>query len=135
MGADLVVSCLAIRVDRKPDWEAAHAWLKQNEDKAIDAWLLHEEELTDRDPPARSEIVELLHEAINEVANGLDGGSRQISWVRFGDYRIYMTGGMTWGDDPTDEFGPWETFKCVPGLSEAAGFEWPEGTLDAAEVE
>ena len=53
-------------------------------------------------------------------------GTREVTWHRYGDIQEWITGGQTWGDDPTEAFGTWGSTwdicdDLAPGLLAAVG--------------
>lgn len=53
----------------------------------------------------RREIIQQYQSMAEEVAYSVN--SREVTGWRFGEATIYFTGGMSWGDDPTEVFGLW----------------------------
>lgn len=45
--------------------------------------------------------------------------SRECSYMTFEGYDIYLTGGMSWGDAPTDAFDAFGQFNALPSCIHA----------------
>ena len=78
-----------------------------------------------------------LHELTrHSVENALDNvrfaidcltesSGRDVGWLEFGEYRLWYTGGMSWGDIPTTSYDWFHAIDgCVP-VSKALGLTWP----------
>ena len=115
MGADLILATVEIR-ETEPECQARLARMTFTEaDMArleyCGSWLMGEE----WDETMPDKIRELLKDAINTVYNA-DG--RDVSGlVVDGDRSFVITGGTSWGDDPSaewDDFNLFREFLCYP---------------------
>lgn len=60
------------------------------------------------------EIRDYLHEAVDVVYQALEGERRDAGWWKDPEGLPYVvTGGMTWGDDPTDAWRPVMAFDMA----------------------
>lgn len=61
---------------------------------------------------AGSEL-EWVQAKLREALEAIHGGSREVTWIQAGDQhspRIWVTGGMSWGDNPTEV---WDAFQVL----------------------
>lgn len=67
---------------------------------------------------------DLLRTLATEVVESLN--RRDVTTLRIFGWELYVTGGMTWGDDPTETFNLWNQLWQLgllgEGLYEALGF-------------
>ena len=104
MGADLILSFLYIEKDKQPNWEAGK--------KAL-AGLLENE---DEDPlPTEKDIEDLFNAWADKY--------RDAVLVNIGEYAVLISGGMSWGDDPTDTYAVIDRVANYPQVYEAMGFK------------
>lgn len=118
MGADLIMNALALRPGlSEPDWDAGRNFVHNNNPpKVTDYDLDMVWNLADGEDLTRSDLRRLLI----ELEQAFDG--REVDWIQVGDFRVYLTGGMSWGGEPTDSFALFQKFQSVPGLMKACGF-------------
>lgn len=133
MGADMIVSVLAVKRGTQPNFDGGRNFLRTIK---IDDPLLDELDnygvldLDDFQDDKGGIDVEMLRknllDKIDELSEALDG--RGMTTISVRDLDLYITGGMSWGDD-TDEGNLISTLDAVPGLTGAMGFErWWEET-------
>lgn len=64
-----------------------------------------------------SEILDCIQEHVNTYWSWAEKGEPRDVNTIFKDGRsFYITGGMSWGDEPTDSFGTFEVFDRVPAV-------------------
>lgn len=102
MGADYLSATLVAEVNDdgtpKLDWAAGHA--------VIDALPVDQETLDSMEyGETWSEVVAALHAVLKEVEDSLHG--RDVGSWRLGPLIIFESGGMSWGDAPTDACDVW----------------------------
>jgi hypothetical protein len=97
MGADMCFSLFYEPSDMpfKPDWNKGF--------KAIDSYIKagkisHFDYISD-DPKT---LKSALYEKLTNVKNAYENGSRELTELYLSPYKIYVTGGMSWGDAPSD---------------------------------
>jgi hypothetical protein len=121
MGADLLIAALVIDAGREPDFAAARA--------ALD--LLHQEQVeipdqfSDHDPGTEAgleAISESLCDSLAELEEALQE-SRELASFELRGATVFLTGGMSWGDTPTELFDTFNRLWAVPSVLAAAGFE------------
>ena len=115
MGADLILETVEIR-ETEPECQARLARMTFTEAdmtrlEFCGSWLMGEE----WDETMPDKIRELLKDAINTVynANGRDVSSLVID----GNRSFVITGGTSWGDEPSaewDDFNLFHEFLCYP---------------------
>lgn len=127
MGADLLVAHLPYRADTDLDFAAARAWIEDN------VGLVHERS-TGEDPAdvpndetagTRDEYLRM----IGHVEQAASFEARDATILSVFEYRVLLSGGMSWGDSPTDAFNAiFDLWQHAPEALRAAGF-----LLDAEE--
>ncbi|WP_217924963.1 hypothetical protein [Miltoncostaea oceani] len=121
MGVAFLCTVARIDEDRAPDWAAA-----QEAIEAFSIETLAEED--DRDPSlyvfndvtdeqARASLASDLADFRSEI----EGPGPMLAWVVVGGSRIYITGGMSYGDEPNELFGSMVRLEEC-GVLSAAGF-------------
>ena len=67
-----------------------------------DSYVMDEEE--DEVPPeeAKRIILRVVEEGFNRIP------FRDVAHLTIGDREVYLTGGLTWGDSPTDSYDPFQ---------------------------
>ena len=121
MGADMFISALATRRGTDLDWDAAEPAIC-----ALDRQELERiaDELGWGDD---GDVAAQLRAAVQAAREALTGGSRELAILRVGDWDIYLTGGLSTGDTPTDLFDVFWALE-VSGLDRVIGFSWPTPT-------
>ena len=59
----------------------------------------------------RDELVNVIEEALKESTLN---DRRDVTFFEFLGYTLYITGGMSWGDAPTDAYTIFEKFNYLP---------------------
>lgn len=121
MGMSMPIAALPIPDGVTPAWGALHEALDAMSDEQLAAlehdylYFLEGEELDAESMRAR------LRQVAATVQGAIEGGSRELNELRVPGWRIYVTGGASWGDPPTELY---EHFCDLgeTGLAEAAGF-------------
>jgi len=65
----------------------------------------------------------LAREKMKEIVNEFFGclSLRDVGNIRFKGYEIYLSGGMSWGDSPTDSYNTMNKFNLLPTSILSAG--------------
>jgi hypothetical protein len=121
MGADMLIASLVISNGTLPDFAAAH--------RRIEALTLADidepDEFLDLPDPGTPEGVltlrEDLHRRLAELEQALVG--REFTWTDVRGAKVYVTGGLSWGDSPTEAFALVDRLRAARGVLAAAGFE------------
>lgn len=61
-----------------------------------------------------TEVKKDFTEIINNVFDGLQDGYRDITTISHKGDNLYITGGMSWGDSPTDSYNLFYRFNYLP---------------------
>lgn len=114
MGADMLVSCAVIGKDAHPNWAAAVTAIAE---VAQDADEFHTE---GRD--LDEEVRPLLTAALERFRKYVEGGyDRQLTCLHVGEHLVYLSGGLSWGDSPTEACEEIDALNAC-GILQAAGF-------------
>lgn len=128
MGADMCIVCLYWDRKRKLNWKAGIKAIKalkyiKNEDGvmlvASDAGMDYKQETL-----------------LGYLKDLEDSSGRRDVWeANFGHLSVLITGGMTWGDDPSDLYTAITALQEVDyDILRAVGFELPEDDTDYREL-
>lgn len=133
MGADLIISAVAMRRDREEDQEGARRWIDRQTYASLAArkdscyeveTLLEDAEEAANTEADRDEAVRAALRSLLDEWNAAPSW-RDVGQLTFGEWNILLTGGMSWGDDPTESFGTFERLIGT-GLATVLGYGWPE---------
>jgi len=122
MGADLLVMSIHWTQKKKEKPEKGFQTRCAQIDCAIDriTRIPHEDRLMDINPdyqdtwaelPTVDEYKQYLYDLVDELRKAW--GARDTAFLQYGDQRVFLTGGMSWGDSPG------ETFDLLTKLSYA----------------
>jgi len=101
MGADLLIYTLTWDKKRKLNWNAGYKLIKSL--KEVPKLLMIADGGKDSDD--LEEIKNTLNSDLTELKDAVRaGGRRDVSLISLGHLNILWTGGMSWGDDPTEMF-------------------------------
>jgi len=121
MGADMLVSCFFEPIDKdfKPDWEGTSKYLEEQ----IKKWIKKDTVPACIDYMGEpEEAASTVRSALEEVKNAYEQGDhRELTSLEFPPYRVYLTGGMSWGDSPSEIFNSINTLNEL-NLLDKAGF-------------
>jgi len=125
MGADLCISLVQIKKRVKPKWKAGmmaiNALEKEWKKKYKPDEMMDEgNNIYDSTYP---DAVKLLKEDLNDFKDAIADRRRDTVCIEVGIYYLYLTGGMSWGDAPTDMYHPMDRL-IEYGITEAMGFEF-----------
>ena len=120
MGADFLLASLVIDRERSPDFAAGHAAIERLSSDDVEV----RDEFFDEEPDTEegmAAIREALRDALSDLEHGL--ASREVEWICVRGATVYITGGMSHGDTPTELFGTIARLRAVKGVLAAVGFE------------
>ena len=120
MGADLLITALVVDENRELDYEAADRAIA-----ALDALDILEPDYFDEDPDEPEGLEQIrasLRADLRELREAIEGYF-EIALVHIRGATVYLTGGMTWGDGPTEVWDVIARLRAVRGVLAAAGFE------------
>ena len=116
MGADFLCFIVGMPIGQEPRWdlvddkqwkEAAETWIKERGDKGADI----------------EGVIKDLKAQVAEVKDAWNGGYRRDASVfHRGHEKVLITGGLSWGDDPTDMFATIQDLYDS-GLIDTLGFD------------
>jgi hypothetical protein len=96
MGADLILVC----AERTATYDQAKARLSTLDNKKVGSVFCYGDE------PEEDDKTDYLAELLTDLDVVYSDDRRDTSVMRLGDVTYVMTGGMSWGDIPTDAFDP-----------------------------
>ena len=126
MGADFIYYALTWVKGQKLDWNAGKAYIRK---LAKDSYKEEKEEI----PEDERDLVVSCNFGINytvsdlemymeDVQYGIGGRRRDCNVCHLGHLEVLLTGGMSWGDSPTDLCGAMQAIWDCEGLAKAIGF-------------
>jgi hypothetical protein len=137
MGACLMVTCAVIDDEETPDWEAAELHIKnmtvdEFDDNPVlldqfdpDLVCYHEDAENDDETSEKLNIEPLrdrLRADVREFREGLDGDRADIDYLLVRGAKVWVTGGMSFGDHPSELCAPIHRLHLA-GILAAAGFD------------
>jgi hypothetical protein len=120
MGADLLIACFSEPMDKnfKPDWDKARTWIEEQSKVWIKTDTLPNEiDWMGEPEDAGKQLLGYLQ----QVEEAYDAGRRDLCSLEFPPVRVHLTGGMSWGDDPSDIYQPINILNEL-GLLDMVGF-------------
>ncbi len=145
MGADLLMAVLTLENDgRDPDFGAAHEELKRITLRRIKDSNISLEDAYPDCPLSEAKMrfeagdiegaeVEVDDGGIfscDKIIRYLDtleeayaGGARDSMFITIGHLRVFITGGMSWGDSPSDTFEAISSLQQIPEIWNKLGFD------------
>jgi hypothetical protein len=121
MGADLLITALVIDQGRTPDFAAAHASIDSVTSDRVEL----PDEFWDHDPET-DEGIDAIRDELRASLSDLEAAlkqSRELTWLQTRGATVYLTGGLSFGDAPTELFETSSRLWAVPVVLAAAGFE------------
>ncbi len=132
MGADLLIAHLWAEPDTEFDWEAG----RRIAGELSDAEVLHVLEACPwlPDEAGDADVPTLCRERIDNHLTIIaecftDPHVRNLTWVDTpdGKWRCWITGGMSWGDSPSDLWDAVNELSWAPKVLAAVGFRADDG--------
>lgn len=125
MGAGLYIAWLWIDKNSKPDWNSARKRLSWHESKPCRWWseelLEYVFDLPHPNDFDRAEMLQEMRQAFALVQEIWHHEPHDCIRWPMGPLEVLVTGGMSWGDPPTDKIKPLRIFEETK-MAEAAGF-------------
>jgi len=120
MGADLIME--AIFVDERWTFEEAVEQMLEEIDKTHPTdfdtfieYVMHEEwDIEYLDDKKTKQLKDKAKEVVKKMEEIITGQPRDLTWINHKGHVIYLTGGMSWGDSPTDSFCDFENYYYLP---------------------
>lgn len=151
MGADMLLWTLPLRNGAEPDWKAGESvvdkleatplkeWPEDYRDRYVQLEEAEAETVEDKAADAKKETeqrateVKALRQALEDVKQAWDGHHREGASIQVAGYDILVTGGLSWGDPPTELATAMDRVG-LSGVESACGFgmtcdgcgEWPQ---------
>jgi hypothetical protein len=125
MGADLILEWLQIDKDKQPDFQAGAKYLEELAKKPMAEWpedYIARHLGSDLSEYKPEEEVDTLKATLKHVEGAWETGYRDTSVIEVCHKQLLITGGMSWGDDPTESFADIDR-ALTSGLSKACGFD------------
>ncbi|MDG7022996.1 MAG: hypothetical protein JRN45_00585 [Nitrososphaerota archaeon] len=113
-GADFICFVIGMPIGQEPKWgvsekefrRAAREWIKNRADAGAEV----------------KDVVKDLKQSATEVKQAWNGGGRDVAVFERGHEKLLVTGGMSYGDDPTDLFAHIQDLYDS-GLIDVLGFD------------
>lgn len=140
MGADFCLAYLGIEKEKDPDWSKARELVERMGKTHLFRWKETFKDIEDMDyffmtldvpmgwkdegePDMndRTRACERLLRCLREVRSAWDEGTRDSAVLELNGKAYLFSGGMSWGDPPTDTYSEINLF-LASGMSTAAGF-------------
>lgn len=134
MGSALLLMTAVIDEGASPDWEAAatavEAWeprlLSEDEFRQAVNALPALEEYDAQGPEAADQLEEIrnvLRSALELVKGAVEAdGDAALTWITVRGAKVWIAGGSSWGDSPSESFDALWRLEAT-GILAAAGFE------------
>lgn len=113
MGADMLVNLVYHEDGKKLNWKAGHKEI----DRLIKVWG----ENIPNSVSWMSDPKDELHSMLTELQEAIESERRDICNLTFPPYQIYLTGGMSWGDNPTEIYQSFQTLSEEDSILAAVG--------------
>lgn len=115
MGADMLIA--SVIFPKNPDLDAEKKKIL-NAVKTLD-----EDDLTNIYNDVFYESLEDIEDGRAEVVKTVERGfdvlyNRQTTWIEVGDQVVFLSGGLSWGDAPTDAYEKINALNYIKGYSE-----------------
>ena len=99
-------------------WKMDELTVREHRKKAMIAEVdtLSEDDFADLEryisPTEKESLKEIAKKVIEETFQALD--DRDVTTWFYKNVVFYFTGGLSWGDNPTDSFDTFAKFSCLP---------------------
>ena len=132
MGADLCLACVSLRTDKKgnikffskDNIEHIIGYFKVTEAEANCFIEGHSGGTEDPEVSATDAFYELAPGVVSDFFDCI--GNRDVASIIYRKFITVVSGGLTWGNDPSDSFDTIEKFNYLPDrLLEKFGVIWP----------
>jgi hypothetical protein len=127
MGADMCATALALRAERLPDWAAGAQAIDELTAEPL-IWLADD---LGFDPDL--DMKQRLRCALENARRAVEGRDRECTQLRFGAWTLFVSGGMSTGDAPTDLYDHFALLD-LSGVAQSIGFDWPSAEQHLAPV-
>ena len=116
MGEDFIAQILSMEKGKNPKWEKAKKYIESNKKTITEKWN------QDIGDDKEDVVAKRLIDDIDRLKDGWKDGNREcIVFEHKGD-KLLITGGLSWGDNPTETFGAISDLDEF-GILDVLGFE------------
>lgn len=125
MGADLILEWLQIDKGKQPDFEAGKKYVEELIKKPIAEWPGDYLERHLGDDLKNYDVAEeaaKLTKTLGDIEGAWKTGYRDTAIIEVCHKTLLITGGMSWGDSPTNTFDDIDR-ALTSGISKACGFD------------
>lgn len=141
MGSDFCYAYLVMEKEKEADWKKAELLIEKLLGTHMSKW--HEalpcsdieylfmklnvaldgyKDESEPDMNDRTASCQKLKACLESVRKAWENGNREVGMIELKDVDIMLTGGLSWGDSPTDMYDVFNLFyEC--GLAHEAGFQ------------
>ena len=145
MSADFIAAWLVTDADKTLNWDAAPSAIYDLPLADIEAglneatggdWGAEAQAILDAPAPRSHESRQAAHEEaslregrkevegiFDALKDAIDGGSRQTLTMSVRGATVYLAGGVSYGDDPSDDFRALNDAQWFPSVLRAIGFD------------
>lgn len=131
MGMDLLIAALATTSPAALDWDAGRNAIDTVDmDVLLERWPdapYHLPGAPDSydDGELHDALRRFLRQQVDALQAAWTDGGRDQSTLMFGPWTIWLSGGASWGDSPSDTFDAVHALSYAPEVEQAIGFSWP----------
>lgn len=113
----MLVFQLPIPADKEPDWDRAEKWVAALTADELNELAVGHDWEAEGAKEQRAQLAQILADFRKEIE-----GSREVAVIQFLGHKLYLTGGLSWGESPTDA---WDVFEraVAAGVARQAGFD------------
>lgn len=128
MGADFITEHVTISKTKKPNWGAAHKYIKTLAKRDLREWPNGTSNVFGFDGDNgedfdKKSCAETLINDLEALCCAWAGKLRSANVLLVGNKRMLITGGESWGDSPSEFFDSLRRLvEC--GVTRKAGFDW-----------
>jgi hypothetical protein len=143
MGADLIASWIWTTQPQKIDFEKARALIREEFDALDKADDVFPQGFLERWDPNEDVVWDGSDTTAEEFRNALLSDTNHLEqlWTEaetprdafvadIGPVRVLLSGGMSWGDSPTEEFDVLNRWGNTPAAKAAGFFDWEATPTD-----
>lgn len=125
MGADMLIGCFWEEIGdnglplKKPNWKKGFQRIETYCKEMLDSGVVPDDicHLGDHNTVASKKnvnaIQECLKKYLKEVQVAYAGNHREVTRLEFKPYRIFISGGMSWGDSPSELMNVLNDLTCT----------------------
>lgn len=126
MGADMMVAAIWMNQRKKPDFENGKKHIEKLKELPVLKWparIVTELGNCFGTPLEPAPLIETLLGNLESLELAWEGNHREATFIDVAKKRILVTGGLSWGDAPTDLFREIDHLVAA-GVTKACGFDF-----------